>query len=355
MTLQVSGWWTYAFCHNEYVKQFHQAPPQQGSPIYPPIEDPNMESYFLGRTTTSNHKNDPEVYGEDESPHPVQIPSKGSLQISKHKNLVHKLSSGTHCELINQPREVEIQFQCNPVSGDRIAWIKELVTCKYVMVVWTPRLCHDVVFDNTGDVQHLSDEQIECKRVKTHDDDPIEMLLPAVSDLPLPTSDEPLPKTRANYVNQHDSVDEDYADYLQENIAFAGEDVKDEVPLEQLRVASLSLIAQLQADLDQGGDISTLPRWNKIFRDSTGSPRSINKQSDYVFKVEVLNESNEAVIGEVDIAVKKGVASLTDYRLVKADDTQQWKQEHNIPPKLKEEMRHFVQGGQGHDVLHEEL
>lgn len=38
------------------------------------------------------------------------------------------------------------QFHCNPQSADRIAMIKETSTCTYLMVIDTPRLCHDVAF-----------------------------------------------------------------------------------------------------------------------------------------------------------------------------------------------------------------
>jgi protein OS-9 len=41
---------------------------------------------------------------------------------------------------------MQVQFHCNPQSADRIAMIKETSTCSYLMVIDTPRLCHDVAF-----------------------------------------------------------------------------------------------------------------------------------------------------------------------------------------------------------------
>src|SRR5271154_2398820 len=35
----LSGWWSYSFCYNNEVKQFHQLPPGNGAPPYPPTED----------------------------------------------------------------------------------------------------------------------------------------------------------------------------------------------------------------------------------------------------------------------------------------------------------------------------
>ncbi len=38
------------------------------------------------------------------------------------------------------------QFHCHSQSADRIGWIKEITTCSYLMVIYTPRLCNDVAF-----------------------------------------------------------------------------------------------------------------------------------------------------------------------------------------------------------------
>lgn len=41
---------------------------------------------------------------------------------------------------------MNLQFHCNPQSADKIAMIKEVTTCSYLMIVDTARLCHDVAF-----------------------------------------------------------------------------------------------------------------------------------------------------------------------------------------------------------------
>jgi protein OS-9 len=38
------------------------------------------------------------------------------------------------------------QFHCHPQAADKIAMIKEVSTCSYLMIVYTPRLCNDVAF-----------------------------------------------------------------------------------------------------------------------------------------------------------------------------------------------------------------
>ena len=76
--------------------------------------------------------------------------------------LSQKLSGGTTCDLTGAPRRVEIQFHCHPHSVDRIGWIKEVSTCTYLMVVYTPRLCDDVAFLPEREEQA---EKVVCREV----------------------------------------------------------------------------------------------------------------------------------------------------------------------------------------------
>ncbi|KAK4696349.1 protein OS-9, partial [Lecanoromycetidae sp. Uapishka_2] len=149
----ISGWWSYSFCYNTHVKQFHQLPPGKGTPIFPPVEDPATPSYVLGKFGEVRNKFSigggtgdkaaglPPEQGEEGRT--TEIQAKGT---SSSRYLSQKLSGGTTCDLTGSPRRVEIQFHCHPQSADRIGWIKEVSTCSYLMVVYTPRLCNDVAF-----------------------------------------------------------------------------------------------------------------------------------------------------------------------------------------------------------------
>ncbi|KAM0798226.1 glucosidase II beta subunit-like protein-domain-containing protein [Usnea florida] len=150
----ISGWWSYSFCYNAHVKQFHQLPPGKNTPIFPPVEDPATPSYVLGkfgevknRFEEADRVDDTRDAGlpprEGEEGMTTEIQAKGS---SSSRYLSQKLSGGTTCDLTGSPRRVEIQFHCHPQSADRIGWIKEVSTCSYLMVVYTPRLCNDVAF-----------------------------------------------------------------------------------------------------------------------------------------------------------------------------------------------------------------
>jgi len=144
----ISGWWSYSFCYNSEIKQFHQLPPQPGKPAGPPQPDPNTKEYVLGKAKPTHEKQDEwgnqvDVHrGPKHSEHPkTELQIKGDTRY-----LVQKMEGGTICDLTGKPRKVEVQYHCNPQVTDRIGYIKEVTTCSYVMVVYTPRLCDDVAF-----------------------------------------------------------------------------------------------------------------------------------------------------------------------------------------------------------------
>ncbi|KAF2085676.1 hypothetical protein K490DRAFT_46290 [Saccharata proteae CBS 121410] len=163
----LSGWWSYSFCYNGEIKQFHQLPPSRGVPYYPPVEDETVTSFILGQfpEPTDDEKSKSEDNGEGSTEgdsegsrddHASQrrakrrIPDDTSIARLETKGetryLVQKLSGGTTCDLTGKDRKIEVQFHCHPNTPDRIGMIKEVATCAYLMVIYTPRLCNDVAF-----------------------------------------------------------------------------------------------------------------------------------------------------------------------------------------------------------------
>ncbi|KAM0715046.1 hypothetical protein Q7P37_009511 [Cladosporium fusiforme] len=154
----MSGWWSYRFCYNQDVKQFHQLSPSRGMPPYPPVEDPNTQAYMLGRYSEAKARRNEERHSEE------KWEGEGALEVSEHavrktgghgelvtrgesRYLVQKMEGGTECDLTGRERKIEVQYHCNPsIGADRISLIKETSTCAYLMVIQTPRLCNDVAF-----------------------------------------------------------------------------------------------------------------------------------------------------------------------------------------------------------------
>lgn len=158
------GWWSYSFCYQKQIKQFHAKPAGRGIPHYPPVEDTNTDSFILGQfpsgssaKTTEDQERNQASKGEM-----AELHTKGGSRY-----LVQHLRGGTKCDLTGRDRRVEVQFHCHPQSTDQIGWIKELTTCSYLMIIYTPRLCDDVAF-----LPPQQDEvhNIECREVLMPDE-----------------------------------------------------------------------------------------------------------------------------------------------------------------------------------------
>ncbi|CAK1354417.1 Protein OS-9 [Cercospora beticola] len=151
----ISGWWSYRFCYNQGIKQFHQLPPSRGVPVYPPVEDPGVPGFMLGTYAKRLDADDAGRERDWDGDSALEKSEGAKRSHNKHgelvqrgesRYLVQKLGGGTICDLTGKERKIEIQYFCNPASTDRIALIKETSTCAYLMVIQTPRLCNDVAF-----------------------------------------------------------------------------------------------------------------------------------------------------------------------------------------------------------------
>lgn len=161
-----SGWWSYSFCYRKQIKQFHALPAGRGIPSYPPVEDPNTQSFTLGQfpADTSDQGKKEQEHRQKSKAEVAELHTKGGSRY-----LVQHLRGGTKCDLTGRDRRVEVQFHCHPQSTDQIGWIKELTTCSYLMVIYTPRLCDDVAF-----LPPQQDEvhNIECREILMPEDVP---------------------------------------------------------------------------------------------------------------------------------------------------------------------------------------
>lgn len=116
----LSGWWSYSFCYNDGVKQFHQLPPGRGIPIYPPVEDESVTSYILGRFPEDDKKKGKKDIEAEEANMDDEGNSKGPKKDEdtavarmetkgESRYLVQKLTGGTTCDLTGKERKIEVQ------------------------------------------------------------------------------------------------------------------------------------------------------------------------------------------------------------------------------------------------------
>lgn len=115
----ISGWWSYRFCYNQGIKQFHQLPPSRGVPVYPPVEDPGVPGFMLG--TYGKQYEEPEApqdtwegeaaLDKSEGVKPKRIGSGELVQRGESRYLVQKLGGGTTCDLTGKERKIEVQVR----------------------------------------------------------------------------------------------------------------------------------------------------------------------------------------------------------------------------------------------------
>jgi protein OS-9 len=193
----VSGWWSYSFCYNRDIVQFHALPNQLDRHGLP-VRDPDTQDYVLGKVAPQIQKQlngqRKDAVGADEKPSDADLgqesqtrpdagdaatrPSSSSTLSPPNtevavkgdqRYLVQRLDGGTICDLTGRERTIEVQYHCLPnAQADRIGWIKEVTTCTYLMVINTPRLCQDVAFLPPKETRA---HPISCRSIVSSDED----------------------------------------------------------------------------------------------------------------------------------------------------------------------------------------
>jgi protein OS-9 len=111
----LSGWWSYSFCPGEGVRQFHQLPPGRGVPIFPPIEDKNVQAYILGKFDEASKQGERKTLDGEmrkQETRSQDVHEKGLAKMEQKgdtRYLKQILKGGTTCDLTGKERKVEVQ------------------------------------------------------------------------------------------------------------------------------------------------------------------------------------------------------------------------------------------------------
>ncbi|KAI9593053.1 hypothetical protein BDF19DRAFT_177215 [Syncephalis fuscata] len=168
------GWWTYEFCYGKSIRQIHE-----------PIDDTDEAvTHELGKyskripITTNDVISGPVSFESDDTA-AVDVSSNGQSESAtavsgnrdgatapdlsgERRFLTQHWTGGSICDLTGKQRSIEVQFFCNQQEGEKISYADEPGTCRYVMIVHTPRLCQDPVF---AGVQRGEADKINCQLV----------------------------------------------------------------------------------------------------------------------------------------------------------------------------------------------
>jgi hypothetical protein len=305
------------------VEQFHALPPGHQVPPYPPIKDPSTESYILGQTPANERRVDSELYGQQPSQLDEGLTSVDA--IGEQRYLVQKMGGGAWCDLIKKNRRIEVQFQCDPSGGDRVAWIKETSTCSYLMVVHTPKLCNDLAFvpvERVGEGEGV--HEIICQKVMTEELDSgfQEEQKQHVLELPPGTTKRTqsttTPEETPPSLDPESEENPDSADYL-EFILPPG-------PLP-------SALTLLERTISQQIAAGTFLR-------PDGLPYNPDDEESIEYRVELVDDTEDRVFGVLKVKISKGAKVETEIL----------NHEHGgseLPDSLRRELRDWVEGRVG--------
>lgn len=82
---------------------------------------------------------------------------------ARQRYLVQRWGEGTICDKTGRNREIEVQFHCSTTTTDTIMFVKETSTCKYSLVIHTPRLCSEPGFKSRAEQTEAA--LIRCRQI----------------------------------------------------------------------------------------------------------------------------------------------------------------------------------------------
>ncbi|XP_009860170.2 uncharacterized protein LOC104266204 [Ciona intestinalis] len=121
----IKGWWTYEFCFNGRIKQYHS---EDGVVMGEAISLGDFEADYDWKNKTN----------DDGVKHSVFKKKKKKL-LSYHSQTY---VNGTMCGLLDAQRNTEVRFYCdNSVIESYIERVDEPSTCSYLIIIKTPLIC----------------------------------------------------------------------------------------------------------------------------------------------------------------------------------------------------------------------
>jgi hypothetical protein len=237
------------------------------------------------------------------------------------------MGGGAWCDLIKKNRRIEVQFQCDPSGGDRVAWIKETSTCSYLMVVHTPKLCNDLAFapvklvgegEGVHEImcQKVMREELELGAENTAEKKQPVLELPPGATKKASTS-VAIEATEAteSTTSVHTLENRDAADYL--------EFILPPAPLP----SALSLLEKTISKQIEAG----------TFLRPDGLPYNPEDEDPIEYRVELVDDTENRVFGVLNVKISKGAEVEIEIMNHDTKDTV-------VPESLRKELKDWVEG-----------
>jgi hypothetical protein len=227
------------------------------------------------------------------------------------------MGGGTWCELTKKNRRIEVQFQCNPNAGDRIAGIRETSTCSYLMVIHTPKLCHDLAFvpvKRVGEGEGV--HEIVCQKVEEKYGETTEILeLPPTK--PVITEEATATTVAAEKSTTESPDSEEYLEFI--------------IPSGPLPAALTLLEETITQEISDG----------KFLRPD-GELYNPEDEDTIEYRVELVDDVEDRVFAVLKVRVSKGAKVETE--IVMGDNENE---EDKLPKSLRKELSDWVEGRVG--------
>ncbi|CAK8671906.1 endoplasmic reticulum lectin 1-like [Clavelina lepadiformis] len=167
---RIEAYWTYELCHGKHIRQFHEervrksGTKQESTVVYETEDgqkivlhnDDDQNSYvkstefFLGYFTNKIDKNGLLI-------DPVMIPTNEGEVTRQKINGVKtpyyavNMTDGTPCDIKSgSGRRSKVIYVCGPGSRNEIISVSETSSCEYELVVLTPELCKNPLYNLKG-------------------------------------------------------------------------------------------------------------------------------------------------------------------------------------------------------------
>jgi hypothetical protein len=232
------------------------------------------------------------------------------------------MGGGTWCELIKKNRRIEVQFQCDPQGGDKVAWVKETSTCSYLMVIHTAKLCNDLAFvpvKRVGEGEGV--HEVLCRKVQEVEEmqQPVLELPPGATKATIEeeatTVEDEEEKTTMTTTQPAETESTEAADYL--------EFVIPPGPLPSALTLLEETITQQIAD-------------GKFLRPD-GELYSPEDEDPIEYRVELVDDEEDRVFGVLRVKISKG--AKVEAEILTGDG-----KEDVLPESLRKELEDFVEG-----------
>lgn len=127
---RLESYWTYEICHGRFVKQYHEE--RDSKKI-------KKQEYFLGRwDLTMQNELSKQLINSETYKHTIRTKKIEGKDVPYFQL---NYTDGTLCDLNEKPRQTNVLYMCFDHVRNEIYSIKEVSTCSYEAIIFTPLLC----------------------------------------------------------------------------------------------------------------------------------------------------------------------------------------------------------------------